>query len=88
MEEFGRDNDDGGEMVRRWRPQRVVEVVAAVAAKSSKTSIKRIKNRCKNKSKNVITAEELNKVAEVTETMDPSMSVLLMSFRTCVRWEN
>ena len=59
LEEFGGDNDggdsdDGGEMVRRWLPQRVVEVVAA---KSVKTGEKRAKNRRENKSKNVTTAE-------------------------------
>ena len=62
LEEFGGDNDggdsdDGGEMVRRWLPQRVVEVVAAVAAKSVKTGEKRAKNRRENKNKNVTTAE-------------------------------
>ena len=76
LEEFGRDNDsgdsnggdsdDGGEMVRRWLPQRVVEVVAAVAAKSIKTGKKHAKNQRENKSKNVTTAE----VAE-TVKIDP-----------------
>ena len=59
-------------MVRRWLPQRVVEVVAAVGAKSVKTGVRHVKNRRKNKSKNVITAEELteNKVAEMAETVN------------------
>ena len=44
-------------MVRRWRPQKVGEVVAAVAGKSVKTGKKRAKNRLENKSKNMTTAE-------------------------------